>query len=100
MRAFWFSAVAVLIGVLGSAVLMLDKGPDADAQTTTNVAIGDNWFCNSSFANGTCDTSINVGDSVMWTNSGNNSHTATECGDAFTPCPLVGGFDSGVLNNG
>jgi hypothetical protein len=100
MRTILFSATAVLIGVLGSAVLVLDDGPDAGAQTTTPVAIGDNWFCNSGFAGASCDTSINAGDSVLWTNNGSTSHTVTECGDAFTPCPQPGGFGSGTLNNG
>jgi plastocyanin len=100
MRAFWFSPTAVLIAVLGSAAVLLDKGPEAGAQATVPVAIGDNWFCDSSFANASCDTNISAGDTVVWTNTGNAPHTVTECGDAFTPCPQPGGFDSGNLNNG
>jgi plastocyanin len=102
MRAFWFSATAVVIALVGSAVLLLDEGSEAGAQTTVPVPIGDNWFCNSGFANGTCDTNVGAGDTVVWTNSGTNPHTVTECGDAFTPCPQPGGFDSGLpgMSNG
>lgn len=100
MRAILLAASAALIAVVGSAVLILDRGPAADAQTTANVAIGDNWFCNSSFAGGICDTNITAGDTVLWTNTGSAPHTVTECGDAFTPCPQPGAFDSGTLSNG
>jgi plastocyanin len=100
MRAFWFSATAVLIAVLGSAAVLLDKGPEAGAQAMVPVAIGDNWFCNSGFASASCDTNITAGDTVVWTNNGTNPHTVTECGDAFSPCPLPGGFSSANLSNG
>jgi plastocyanin len=100
MRFALFAAIGALLVGIGSVVVVLEGGPSAEAQTTTNVAIGDNWFCNASFANSTCDTNIHVGDSVLWTNTGTNPHTVTECGDAFAPCPQVGGFDSGALNNG
>lgn len=100
MRAVLVVVSAALIAVVGSSVLLLDSGPEADAQTTANVSIGDNWFCNASFAGSTCDTNITAGDTVLWTNTGATSHTVTECGDAFAPCPQSGGFDSGTLNNG
>ena len=100
MRPILLAAGAALIAVVGSAVFILDRGSTADAQTTVNVAIGDNWFCNASFADGTCDTNITAGDTVVWTNTGTNPHTVSECADAFAPCPQSGGFDSGTLNNG
>ena len=100
MRNVLFAASAALIAVVGSAFLIMDRGPVADAQTTANIAIGDNWFCNASFAGTTCDTAITAGDTVLWTNAG-TFHTVTECGDSFTTtCPQPGGFDSGTLNNG
>ena len=83
MRSILLAASAALIAVVGSAVLLLDQGPAADAQSTVNVAIGDNWFCNSSFAGGTCDTNITAGDTVLWTNSG---RTRTRLPSAATPC--------------
>ena len=99
MRTLFFVAIATLIGVMGSATLVLERGPVAGAQSTVNVNIGDNWFCNASFADGICDTNVAVGDTVAWTNIG-LPHTVTECADAFTPCPQSGGFDSGTLTNG
>lgn len=100
MRTVLFAAIATLIGVVGSAVPVLERGPVAGAQTTATVSIGDNWFCNASYADGVCDTSITAGDTVLWTNNGTLPHTVTECGPAFTPCPQSGGFDSGTLTNG
>jgi len=98
MRPILLAASAALIAVVGSAVLILDKGPVADAQTTTNVSIGDNWFCNASFDNGSCDTNVTAGDTVVWTNNGSAVHTVQECDDTFTTCPPPGGFDSGGAN--
>ena len=70
----------------------------AAAQQTANVAVGDIWFCDSSFSNGICNTQITAGDTVVWDfGSGNLPHTATECGascDTPTGTPL---WDSGVL---
>ena len=100
MRTVFVAASAALLALVGSALLLLDSGPAADAQTTASVSIGDNWFCNSSFAGGTCDTSITAGDTVLWTNDGTNPHTVTECGDASCTVPQSGGFDSGTLTNG
>jgi plastocyanin len=99
MRTIWFVSSAVLLAAVGAAAILLHRMPDADAQATVPVSIGDNWFCNASFAGGTCDTNVSVGDTVQWTSTGSNPHTVTECGDAFTPCPQPGGFDSGTLNN-
>src|SRR3990172_6520728 len=100
MRTVLFAAIATLIGVVGSAVPVFERGPVAGAQTTATVSIGDNWFCNASYADGVCDTNITAGDTVLWTNNGTLPHTVTECGPAFTPCPQSGGFDSGTLTNG
>jgi plastocyanin len=100
MRAILLAGSAALVAVVGSTGLFLDKEPAAEAQTTANVAIGDNWFCDSGSANGTCDTNITAGDTVLWTNDGANPHTVTECGDASCTVPQSGGFDSGTLNNG
>ncbi|HEV8574819.1 MAG TPA: plastocyanin/azurin family copper-binding protein [Dehalococcoidia bacterium] len=100
MRYVTLAASAALIAIVASAALVLDGGPEAGAQTTANVAIGDNWFCDVSFAGATCDTNITAGDTVLWTNTGTNPHTVTECGNAFTPCPQPGGFASLTLTNG
>jgi plastocyanin len=102
MRIFVPMLVAIpgLVGLVGAAVFVLENQHAAEAQATANVSIGDNWFCDPSFADGICDTNITVGDSVLWTNTGTNAHTVTECADAFAPCPQPGGFDSGTLTNG
>ena len=83
--ALRFSAAGVAIAALAlaGALLWLHFGPTsirtASAGTTTKIAVGNFWFCNSSFQNGTCVTKINVGDTVKWNFSG-FTHTSTSSG--------------------
>jgi plastocyanin len=80
---------------------MLAGAMPASAQDTTTVDVGDIWFCDASYANGVCDTTITAGDTVVWDFSGASlPHTATHCGDscdAPTSSPL---WDSGVISDG
>ena len=90
-------AILLLLPLLFAALPAIFATPAA-AQQTANVAVGDIWFCDSSFSNGICNTQITAGDTVVWDfGSGNLPHTATECGascDTPTGTPL---WDSGVL---
>lgn len=63
------------------------------------VEVGNLWFCSPSFENGVCTTTINVGDTVTWSNVA-GFHTVTECAEGHDPCPLPGGFNSGQLEAG
>ncbi len=76
------------------------SGRDASGQTTTTVAVGDNFFCDSSFSFGVCDTNITAGDTVMWQWVGSAQHSVTQCDQTFTTCPTLGGFDSGFMASG
>lgn len=82
-----FAVVAVL--------LLSQSAPSAEAATIV-IDVGDNWFCSSSFQNGDCPTTIEVGDTISWDFSGAFlQHTATDCGadcDSPTGSPA---FDSG-----
>ena len=73
---------------------------DADP-TRENIAVGDSWFCGSSFQGDVCETKIDIGDMVVWDFGGAAlPHTVTECGDSCddpTSSPL---FDSGVVSDG
>ncbi|MCH8025915.1 MAG: hypothetical protein IH866_03890 [Chloroflexi bacterium] len=73
---------------------------DADP-TRESIAVGDIWFCGSSFQGGVCETKIDIGDTVIWDFEGSElPHTVTECGDSCddpTSSPL---FDSGAVTNG
>jgi plastocyanin len=53
------------------------------APITVTVDAGNNWFCNASFEDGVCDTTIQVGDTVIW-NFVEGRHNATECGTNFS----------------
>ena len=87
----------LLLPLLFAALPAIFATPAA-AQQTANVAVGDVWFCDSSFTNGVCSTQIAVGDTVVWDfSSASLPHTTTECGascDSPTGTPL---WDSNIL---
>jgi plastocyanin len=65
---------------------------------STTIQVGDIWFCNESFENGVCPTTISPGDTVVWDFNGTiQPHTTTACGascDNPTASPL---WDSGLM---
>jgi plastocyanin len=92
------------VGILGGSLLALPLRPASAA--TVNIAvsgtIGQYWFCNSSYQNGVCPTTINQGDTVNWMFNGDfySFHASKHCGaDCNTPTgsPL---WDSGVMQVG
>jgi hypothetical protein len=62
------------------------------------VAVGNLFFCSASLSGQVCETQVEVGDTVTWSNQ-SGIHTVTQCTDStFTSCGS--GFDSGTLNQG
>jgi plastocyanin len=94
-RTFLVLLVALSVASM-AALAVLDETSQAE---TVNVEAGNLYFCNSSFQEGVCETSITAGDTVTWQNIA-GFHTVTECDDAFSDCPPSGGFDSGPLTTG
>jgi plastocyanin len=90
--------VVVLVALCGAVFFAADRGR---AQEQVTIDVGDFWYCASSFEEGTCETAIDAGDTVVWDlSSGINSHTVTHCGascDDPTSSPL---FDSGTVAAG
>ena len=86
-----FRIQVLLLAVLAVALL------SAAAQgATANVSITNDRFTDSVSGNST--TTINAGDSVMWTwNAGNHSTTSGSCAAGCTP---NGTWDSGIKNSG
>ena len=89
-----------------SGVLAVEPGVNCSSYTGAGgvcvIEVGDIWFCDASFQDGVCGTSVAAGDRVRWEYpaSGQLVHTATECGadcDAPTSTPL---WDSGILQPG
>ena len=93
--------IVSLAALVAMAGLVLLSGGSAGAQSATNVPVGDQWFCDSSFQNGVCTTEVGAGDTVVWSFSGASlPHTTTACGsscDSPTDSPL---WDSGTINDG
>lgn len=53
------------------------------AQDETTVTMGDFFFCDPSFDIGACETTVSVGDTIVWEyTSGSVGHTVTHCGDS------------------
>ena len=73
----------------------------AQPPQAVTIAVGDRWFCDSSFQNGVCETVIDAGDTVVWDFSDASlPHTTTECGlscDEPTDTPF---WDSPVIADG
>jgi plastocyanin len=91
-------AIASIAGLLvtGAAYMLALAGTSSAA--TVGVEVGNTWFCNSTFDNGVCDTTVTVGDTVSW-DVVEGVHTVTECDDAFQNCGQGGRFDSGNMNS-
>ena len=95
------ATAAVVAAGLAVVLLVLGVGPPGPAQAshgTVGIAVGNRWFCNSSFGAGVVHTAtIHVGDSVRWGDAANpypgcstgwaSLHTVSECTDGtFTNC--------------
>ncbi|MCH7809199.1 MAG: hypothetical protein IH863_01300 [Chloroflexi bacterium] len=85
------SAAFIAVGIAWVATQPADAA-------TEEIDAGNLYFCDPSFTNGVCTTTITVGDTVTW-KSVFGFHTVTECDATYTTCPVVGGFDSGVLDS-
>jgi len=83
-----FVAVAVVWGIAQPA-----------GAATEEIETGLSYYCAPSFMNGVCTTTITEGDTVTW-DVVLGIHTVTECDSTYTTCPVAGGFDSGVLEEG
>lgn len=71
-----------LAGLLALAAGTSLSSGAAQGETTT-VDMGDFFFCDPSFEIGACETTISVGDTIVWEyTSGSVGHTVTHCGDS------------------
>lgn len=86
------------LAIAGLAVPAVIPGGTA-AAAEHNIDAGNFYFCDESFQNGVCETTVNAGDTVVWQVEA-GTHTVTECDDSFTTCPPAGGFNSGSLSTG
>lgn len=90
-------AVIILVSLaVLLAVLAVSRGT-ASAKDVP-VAIGNLYFCSASESGQVCETTVDTGDTVTWSNQ-SGIHTVTQCTDStFTSCSS--GFDSGTLGQG
>ena len=92
----------VLVSIVSAAFLaagIVWVGAQPAGAATEEIDAGSLYFCAPSFMNGVCPTTIAVGDMVTWTMVF-GLHTVTECDSTYATCPVAGGFDSGVLEDG
>ncbi len=89
----------VLFLAAALALLFLGKADSGEAANIT-VNIGDNWFCDPSFAGSVCPRTILTGDTITWSWVGGNPHSSTACNSTFTSCGAAQGWDSGIKSSG
>ena len=89
------TAIALIsLAVIGHA----DSTGTMASDVTVNV--GSFWFCNSSYQNGVCPTTIKVGDTVTWNFVG-GTHNTTACSDStVTTCNAAQGWASPNQSSG
>jgi plastocyanin len=89
-------AALVLLASSTSFTALNEDASAVPAAAQVQIAAGDLYFCSPASQDSVCETSITVGDTVLWTNVG-GFHTVTQCSGGFSTCPAPGGFDSGQL---
>jgi plastocyanin len=96
----WTIALAALgIAVLGVAAFSIASGGSAQA-ATTQVDVGNLYFCVAADSGHVCETDITAGDTITW-NVSAGTHRVVQCTDSsFTACPPAGGFDGGNFSTG
>ncbi len=92
MRNFVVSAA----GAVFIAATIAWFGSQPAGAASEQIDAGSDYFCEPSFENGVCTSTVTVGDTVTWTNV-EGFHTVTECDETYAICPVAGGFDSGVM---
>ncbi len=92
--------IASPLALLACTIFVFDAEREARAQMTTTIQVGDLWFCGPSLPNGVCDTTIRVGDTVVWQWVGVSFHTTTECGGNLDVCPEPHLWDSPAQKTG
>jgi plastocyanin len=96
----WTIALAAVgIAVLGVAAFSMASRGSVDA-ATTQVNVGNYYFCVASDSGHVCETDITAGDAITWSVEA-GTHRVVQCTDAnFTACPPAGGFDGGDFSTG
>src|SRR3990172_7761044 len=98
---FAAALAAAGLSLIALAAVVLPVGHEALAQpATTAVQVGDYYFCDQSYENGVCETTVNEGDTVEWQFAGSQLHSTTECGGDLDACPEPHLWDSSFMDSG
>jgi hypothetical protein len=62
--------------------------------------VGDYYFCDQSYVNGVCETTVNEDDTVEWQFAGSQPHSTTECSDDLGTCSAPHLWDSQSMTTG
>src|SRR3990170_4377255 len=94
-------AAAGLSLIALAAAVLLAAGRETLAQpATTTVQVGDYYFCDQSYVNGVCATTVNEGDTIEWQFAGSQPHSTTECSDDLGTCSAPHLWDSPLMDSG
>jgi plastocyanin len=95
-----FAVLLAAAGLTLVAAVAVLGGRGASAQSTTTVEVGDLYFCDPSFQDDVCATTVNEGDTVEWQFAGFQPHSTSACSDDHAACSEPRLWDSGVQSSG
>ena len=95
-----FALLATVLTVALAVTAALTSGAPVQVRAAqSNIDVGNFYFCDQSYQGSVCETTINAGDTIVWSVSA-GFHTVTECDVNYSACPPTGGFGSGSLSQG
>jgi len=98
---FAAALAAAGLSLIALAAVVLPAGHEALAQpATTTIQVGDYYFCDQSYVNAVCETTVNEGDTVEWQFAGSQLHSTTECSGDLETCSAPHLWDSPLMDSG
>ena len=86
----------IVLATVGLLLTFSLSSGSGTANAGPSIDVGDIWFCDVSFQNGVCETTVPAGSLVTWTWVGFVPHNVVECGANFSKglaCTGGGGPD-------
>jgi hypothetical protein len=93
----------VTLAVIGAVLLatLVAGGKVSAGGPHPQIDVGDNWFCAPKFSGGVCDTTIPLGDTVIWFfGTASGTHSSRECGASCNAATMNPLWNSGFISDG